>query len=327
MIKAKAFLFLSLIPILAFAQKKDALSYFISKDSLVGVKNQKGEIIIPAQFINLTGLKNGEIIEDGSHTIFFDGSLADRDKIEKNSWGVVFDRKGNLLYQPYSYDNGADYFSEGVRRLVKNGKVGFADRNGKVVIEAKHDFVSPFNYGYAEFCDGCDWEKTNEEHRSIVGGQWGIMNVKGQTVQPVAKPSEKDVEIEGKYYSNPFQYNKKEKSILQFFEKQKKKLADLYYVNFYNKMSENEKKLFFEIVERPKENFPYYQVNTYNYRKKELDMLYRFKFLVSEDGKTFYAIEDYNNKKIPFENWLKEEIKSAEDFQKEHPDNPNKLIN
>ncbi|WP_343686665.1 WG repeat-containing protein [Chryseobacterium gleum] len=320
----KLFLTILLTPIIAFSQSKEDLYYFKSKDSLVGVKDKAGKIIVAAQFKVFSFLKDGDPVE--GETILFDGSK-EGEKTEKNAWGYVYDRNGKFLYQPFLFDNGADYFSEGLRRLVKNGKVGFADRNGKIVIEAEHDFAFPFNYGYAAFCDGCDWEKTNDEHRSIVGGKWGVMNVKGETVQPLAKPLEKDVEIDGKYYPNPFQYNEKEKSILQFFEKQKKKLSDLYYVNFYDKLSEKEKNLFFEIVERPKENFPYYQVNTYNDRKKDLDMLYRFKFLVSEDGKTFYAIEDFNEKKVPFENWLKEEIKNAEDFQKEHPDNPNKFIN
>ncbi|CAM3049351.1 WG repeat-containing protein [Chryseobacterium flavum] len=316
--------FIFLIPILSFSQKKEPLHYFKSADSLVGVKNKSGKIIVPAQFKIFSYLKDGDPVI--GETILFDGEK-NGEKTEKNAWGYVYDRNGKFLYQPFLYDNGADYFSEGLRRLVKNGKVGFADRNGKIIIEAEHDFASPFNYGYAAFCDGCDWEKTNDEHRSIVGGKWGVMNTKGESVQPVAKQTGNDVEIDGKYYPNPFQYNEKEKNILQFFEKQKKKLSDLYYVNFSNKLSENEKNLFFEIVERPKENFPYYQVNTYNYRKKDLDMLYRFKFLVSEDGKTFYAIEDYNDKKVPFESWLKEEIKNAEDFQKEHQDNPNKFIN
>lgn len=313
-----------LTPIISFSQGKDDLHYFKSKDSLVGVKNKAGEIIVPAQFKVFSYLKDGDPVE--GETILFDGDK-EGEKPEKNAWGNVYDRKGTFLYKPFLYDNGPDYFSEGLRRLVKNGKVGFADRNGKIVIPAEHDFASPFNYGYAAFCDGCDWEKTNDEHRSIVGGKWGVMNTKGQTVQPVAKRSGNEVEIDGKYYLNPFQYNEKEKNILQFFEKQKKKLSDLYYVNFYNKLSENEKNLFFEIVERPKENFPYYQVNTYNHRKKDLDMLYRFKFLVSEDGKIFYAIGDFNEKKISFENWLKEEIKNAEDYQKEHKDNPNKFRN
>ncbi|WP_228448455.1 MULTISPECIES: WG repeat-containing protein [unclassified Chryseobacterium] len=310
-----------MIPILAFSQEKEVLKYFTSKDNLVGVKNQKGEIIIPAQFKIYSDLKDGEVVE--GETILFDGNKTGENQ-EVNAWGYVYDRKGNFLYQPFSYDNGPDYFVEGLRRFVKKGKIGFADRNGKVIIEPKHDFVYYFNYGYASFCDGCDWEKTDDEHKRIVGGKWGMMNAKGETVQPLTQHSDKDVKIVGKYYPYPFQYNEKEKNILQFFDQQNKLLSDLYYVNQYNKIPEQEKRLFFEIVERPKENFPYYQVNTYDYTKYDLGMLNRFKFLVSEDGKSFYTIS-YNEKKVPFEDWLKNEIKEAKQYQKEHPDNPNKF--
>ncbi len=68
-----------------------------------------------------------------------------------------------------------------------------------------------FNYGYAVFCDGCDWEKTDDEHKAMVGGTWGVMNTKGQKVQPLADPKENDVKIDGKYYPDPFQYNEKKK--------------------------------------------------------------------------------------------------------------------
>lgn len=315
----KVLLIISLIPMISFSQKKDVLKYFISKDSLVGVKNQKGEIIVPAQFRVFSNIENGELVE--GETIHFDGSKKGEER-EKNAWGYVYDRKGNFLYQPFLYDNGADYFEEGVRRLVKNGKVGFADRNGKIIIEPVHDFVSQFNFGYASFCDGCDWEKTDDEHKAIVGGDWGMMNFKGEIIQPISK-SENAVEINGKYYPNPFKYNEKEKNILQFFEKQNKQLSDIYYVNYYNKLSENEKKLFFEIVERPKENFPYFKINTYDNGKMNSG-LSRFNFIVSEDGKNFYA-SDYDVEKIPFEKWLKKEMKEAEGYQKKHPDNPNKL--
>jgi hypothetical protein len=117
------------------------------------------------------------------------------EKSEKNTSGYVYDRKGNF-YQPYLFDNGADYFSEGVRRFVKNGKVGFVDRYGKIIIQPGHDFASSFNYGYAVFCDGCDWEKTDDEHPAIVGGTWGVMNTKGETVQPFTKYTEKDIDID-----------------------------------------------------------------------------------------------------------------------------------
>lgn len=318
----KVLLLISIIPVLAFSQEKEVLRYFKTKESLVGVKNQKGEIVIPAQFKIYSDLKDGEVVE--GETILFDGNKTGGNQ-EKNAWGYVYDRKGNFLYQPFMYDNGPDYFVEGLRRFVKNGKIGFADRNGKVIIEPKHDFVDYFNYGYASFCDGCDWEKTDDEHKSIVGGKWGIMNARGETVPPLTKYSDKDVKIVGKYYPYPFQYNEKEKNILRFFDQQKKLLADLYYVNVYNKIPEKEKKLYFEIVERPKENFPYYQVNTYDYTKHDLGMLYRFKFLVSEDAKNVYTIKSYNEQKVPFEEWLRNEIKEAEQYQKEHPDNPNKF--
>lgn len=316
----KILLFISLIPMISFSQKKDVLKYFISKDSLVGVKNQKGEVIVPAQFRIYSVIEDGEVVQ--GNTIEFDGFKKNAED-EKNAWGYVYDRKGNFLYQSFLYDNGADYFEEGVRRFVKNGKVGFADRNGKTVIEAQHDFVAPFNYGYASFCDGCDWEKTDDEHKAIIGGIWGIMNKKGEVVQPSGKGSEKQVELHGEYYPYPFQYNEKEKAILQFFEKQNKVLSDIYYVNHYHVMSENEKKLFFEIVERPNENFPYFQINTYDYRKDNLGIS-NFNFMVSEDGKKVYEL-NYGEDKIPFTKWLKKEMKAAVEYQKGHPDNPNKL--
>lgn len=315
-----------MIPVLAFSQKQNDLRYFISKDSLVGVKNQKGEIIIPAQFINLTGMRNGEPLKLENDAIFFDSSLANRDEVEKNSWGVVFDKKGKMLYQPYSYDNGADYFSEGVRRFVKKGKVGFVDRNAKIIIDAKHDFVSSFNYGYAVFCDGCDWEKTEDEHPQIIGGTWGVINFKGEIMQPLTNHSEKDIKVNGKYYAYPFQYNEKEKNILQFFEKYNTILSAIHYVNVYNEMSEKEKKLLFEIVERPKESFPYYQINTFDNEKANLGSFGDLTFFMSEDGKNVYAI-NYEKEMIPFKKWLKEEIKQAEKYQKEHPDNLNKFKN
>lgn len=316
----KILLAILLMPILSFSQEKEVLKYFTSKDSLVGVKNQNGKIIVPAQFKIFSYLEDGELVK--GETIYFDGFKND-EKPKKNEWGYVYDKKGNFLYKPFFYDNGADYFSEGVRRFVKNGKVGFVDRNGTVIINPEHDFASPFNYGYAAFCDGCDWEKTKDEHKAMVGGTWGVMNFKGEIVKPVSQ-SENTIEIDGKYYPNPFEYNEKEKNILQFFEKQNKRLSELYYVNHYTKLSENEKKLFFEIVEKPKENFPFYQVNTYDYRRVETGSWFDFKFLVSENGKNIFAL-DYDEEKIPFEKWLENQKKEAEQFQKEHPDNPNKL--
>ncbi|WP_435525493.1 WG repeat-containing protein [Chryseobacterium indoltheticum] len=240
---------------MSFSQKKEELRYFKTKDSLVGVKDQDGKIVVPAEFKVFSYLKDGELVK--GETIYFDGFKND-EKPGKNEWGYVYDKKGNFLYRPFFYDNGADYFSEGVRRFVKNGKVGFADRNGKIVIEAKHDFVSPFNYGYATFCDGCDWEKTDDEHKSMVGGTWGVMNFRGQEIKPLMpKYLGNEVEIDGEMYPYPFSYSEKEEKILQFFEKQNGVLSDIYYVNHYSDIPKGSKEALLRNRGKTKGKFPF----------------------------------------------------------------------
>jgi hypothetical protein len=197
------------------------------------------------------------------------------------------------------------------------------DQNGKIVIEAKHDFASPFNYGYTEFCNGCDWEKTEDEHKSIVGGTWGVMNFKGEQIASHnQKTSEKDIEIFGEYYPYPFIYSEKEKEILAFFDKQTGVLSDIYYVNYSSKIAESNKKLYFEITEKLKENFPYYRVNTYDNNKNAIDSY--FEFLVSKNGKMMVKLGYKKN--IPFEKWLAQAKKEIKDYQNRNKDNPNKMI-
>jgi len=41
------------------------------------------------------------------------------------------------------FDNGPDYFKEGLTRIVRSGKVGFADSTLKVVIKPEWDFAWP----------------------------------------------------------------------------------------------------------------------------------------------------------------------------------------
>ncbi|WP_449397708.1 hypothetical protein [Chryseobacterium wanjuense] len=81
-----------------FSQEKEVLKYFKSKDSLIGVKNQNGKIIVPAQFKIFSYLKDGELVK--GEIIYFDGDKYD-EKPGKNEWGYVYDRKGNFLYRPF----------------------------------------------------------------------------------------------------------------------------------------------------------------------------------------------------------------------------------
>ena len=70
-----------------------------------------------------------------------------------------------------------------VSRIVENGKFGFIDRNGKVRIAPRFDFVEAFSGGRAAFCTGCEIMKDGE-HSMAKGGKWGYINRKGKIVMP-----------------------------------------------------------------------------------------------------------------------------------------------
>lgn len=84
-----------------------------------------------------------------------------------------------------SYDNGADYFREGLARTMKDGKVGFVDESLDLVIAPMWDFAFPFENEYSLVCSGCTQEHDGE-HSSITGGSWGYIDRTGKIiVEPI----------------------------------------------------------------------------------------------------------------------------------------------
>jgi WG containing repeat len=75
-------------------------------------------------------------------------------------------------------DNGADSFHDGLVRIVRNGKYGFANRAGQVVIPTIYDGAMNFENGRAEVCKRCQIS-AEEEYHVFSGGDWFRINVKG----------------------------------------------------------------------------------------------------------------------------------------------------
>jgi len=84
------------------------------------------------------------------------------------------------------YDNGPDYFAEGLARTRRSGKVGFIDRTLAEWISPAWDFAFPFDDGVALVCQGCRSHPTDDgEHFELRGGVWGYIDRKGMAVVPV----------------------------------------------------------------------------------------------------------------------------------------------
>lgn len=84
-------------------------------------------------------------------------------------------------YSIYQFDNGDDYFCEGLQRIVnKDGKIGFADSLGNVAIEPRFAFAFPFEDGYAKVTDEGKSEPVGE-HRTWVSDSWYYIDHGGNT--------------------------------------------------------------------------------------------------------------------------------------------------
>jgi WG containing repeat len=99
----------------------------------------------------------------------------------KVGWMYV-NRKGKVVISGVAaMDNGADWFHDGLVRIVRNGKYGFANRRGQVVVSLIYDGAMNFENGRAMVCKRCESKCVDSgcEYRSFAGGEWFRIDVKG----------------------------------------------------------------------------------------------------------------------------------------------------
>lgn len=133
---------------------------------LVGFKHsESGKIILPAKYHFSYG---------------FEASSGLAAVVDEDGWSYI-NVTGATVYKPYIYDNGPDYPSDGLSRIVDEfGKVGYIDDKGALILSPQFDWASPFEEGVAQFCEGCKEEAIHDgEHTQIVGGRWGTITKDG----------------------------------------------------------------------------------------------------------------------------------------------------
>lgn len=89
----------------------------------------------------------------------------------------AIDRNENVLFQVFISDNLPDVIKENTFRIENNGKIGFADRNGKVIISPQFDAAWPFQEGFAGVSIG-GAEKQIGNYK-IYTGKWKFINKNG----------------------------------------------------------------------------------------------------------------------------------------------------
>jgi len=100
--------------------------------------------------------------------------------------GFYIDTEGNRTLRPLNFDNGPDYFSEGLARYHGGDKIGYMDYNLNIVIPATFDFAFPFKNSMAIVCLECSPQASPDDgHPEISGGKWGVIGKHGEILLPI----------------------------------------------------------------------------------------------------------------------------------------------
>lgn len=119
------------------------------------------EIGVPCGYLNSIG---DTIIPVGKYYYCYTDTIRDFGMVIENETGKILgiDQNGTELYEVFKYDNGPDYLQSGLFRIIKNGKIGYANQNGEILIEPRFDCAYPFEGDFAKVSDNCETIKDGE---------------------------------------------------------------------------------------------------------------------------------------------------------------------
>lgn len=89
-------------------------------------------------------------------------------------------------YEAKFFDNGADYFQDGLSRIVHQGKIGFINKKGSLILSPQYVFALPFENGYSKVCQKCN-KKKQGEYSIFTSDDWFYINKEGTEFDIIPK--------------------------------------------------------------------------------------------------------------------------------------------
>ena len=139
------------------------------------------EIGVPSCYVNSKG---DTVVPTGKYYYCYTDTIRNLGIVMENKNGRIIgiDKNAKELFEVFKYDNGPDYIQDGLFRIIKNGKIGYANENGEIVIEPKFDCAFPFENGTAKVSYNC-YTKNDGEHSIWKSDDWFYINKKGEQVE------------------------------------------------------------------------------------------------------------------------------------------------
>lgn len=186
--------------------------FIATKGNRTGLISADGKVVIPMQYSTMQKIELAKSENAKDKTAILQATDGDTKRVDiinqdgKISKGIVDavlekeEGEDGIEYLVMTSENDRKYFNyngeevsykdiKGDNKLyavAQNGKWGFADANGSMVIKPQYDFVTEFNKGFAGI-------KQN--------GKWGVINESGNLVlEPKYELEQRNLKFLGSYY-------------------------------------------------------------------------------------------------------------------------------
>lgn len=186
--------------------------FIATKENRTGLISADGKVVIPMQYSTMQKIELAKSENAKDKTAILQATDGDTKRVDiinqdgKISKGIVDavlekeEGEDGIEYLVMTSENNRKYFNyngeevsykdiKGDNKLyavAQNGKWGFADANGSMVIKPQYDFVTEFNKGFAGI-------KQN--------GKWGVINESGNLVlEPKYELEQRNLKFLGSYY-------------------------------------------------------------------------------------------------------------------------------
>lgn len=156
-------------PAFLYAQETEA--WFLKCDSSsgnCGYINQYGKFLIPP----------GKYEHCYTHPFLQVAFVKMNDKV----WGI--NKKEDRLFELFCANDSPDTPSNGLFRIIKNQKIGYANMQGEIIIPPIYDAAMPFINEMAFVNLGCNADPDKPE-TFWKGGKWGAINKEGKVMVPI----------------------------------------------------------------------------------------------------------------------------------------------
>ena len=131
---------------------------------------------------NHTIIPFGKYAYYGTDTLEFYANVIEHPNDSTYGRQIAIDRNQNILFDIVMFDNGPEPFNENLTRVLRNGKMGYANKFGQIIIPCEYDYAKWFENGKAVVTYNAKEYFDLDDHKRVESDEWFVIDKKGKKI-------------------------------------------------------------------------------------------------------------------------------------------------